>query len=934
MRQGLLVWVCGLFAAQMCAQLGLASLLGVDVGHQFVKAMVVSPSAPLELVLTPDSKRKDEVAVGIRRINGTRDVERAFGSEVVHMMARTPKNCFAHFKPLLGKSYQEDADAWRQYLAEYPAANITANKRHGISLMIDGTDYSAEMLLAMDFQQLINRGDNLIIENDPKSNDMVRDLALTVPDHYDQFQRRALLDAAEMAPAVATAVLVNDGIATAVNYALKLRDWTPGQKEYYMIYDMGSGSTKATLISIMKPEDDPKAPLVIELGGYGFDPDLGGNQYTLALMDLLQNQFVSEYNKVSLAKLKKNAKFNAKLRNAAERAKIILSANTETTVRIDSIVSDVDFIHKVTREDFEAAIVQRVNSALLPIEQALENQLWSENISEEQLKGILLMGGSVRVPLVLDMLTDYFGEEKIMKKLNADEAAVSGATVRAVKILETFKTRPLDVVERTTKDYSILLKGMNKEKVDIFPRGSVYPNVTYYVSEPIQDMDKEYIMELYENDLFLGGKQFTADDYKKSYDEVRCPHGVVFNATFEMTPSRIFEMKGVDLVCLKSPNAATSTNSSATLNEQDTEVSNEAGSKKNNRIKLVTAPVHGKMQTMKNTHKDTIKEHIYKMEQRDASTFELLRARHELESKLYSVNEFLVGLDEESPDFPTKQVNTLKNLKSEYMKWLEYESAKSSVTVVEEKIDKLDELMKRIRLFANSNDVDLTEKTMKALLAEANQTLQYFPDKEKEVYGQMDAMQVEYDEFDINVKEEFMNIKVPYQLASAVIHIERNSTALRSAVKEMQELFAENLFDSSTREDLLELKIRLSESLENLKVDIPSLERAVKYRFKELENIRNKKIRKMKREQKKKQKRESASQSIDTKSAVEEEENISRDTKTYETVSEMHDISMSLSTSTSAVKSTSIESSSSASKPSSKAKAKDSTSSMIPQDEL
>eukprot|EP00494_Astrolonche_serrata_P031429 UN31698 len=133
----------------------------------------------------------------------------------------------------------------------------------------------------------------------------------------------------------------------------------------------------------------------------------------------------------------------ARLKKSAEKAKEILSANKDTTVRITSLIEDFDFKSVITRDQFEHLGSELFQRSMLPLDQVLERS----NLEKEDVDGIVLMGGASRIPKFHDLLTKYLNKD-IRKDLNTDEAAAFGSVFRAANMSTTFRVRQIGFTDR------------------------------------------------------------------------------------------------------------------------------------------------------------------------------------------------------------------------------------------------------------------------------------------------------------------------------------------------------------------------------------------------------------------------------------------------------------------------------------------------------
>lgn len=166
----------------------------------------------------------------------------------------------------------------------------------------------------------------------------VYDVVLTVPSHYTQFERDAVVDAVEIA-GMRTLTLVNDGAAVAVNYAMtRTFSSTP---EYHVIYDAGASSTRATLVSFAALED-PKTKASytqISVLGVGFDRLTGGTDLDRRMREILVERFITQHKR----DIRRDKRGMAKLWKEASRVKAILSANAEAVSTVGTLSFTTSF---------------------------------------------------------------------------------------------------------------------------------------------------------------------------------------------------------------------------------------------------------------------------------------------------------------------------------------------------------------------------------------------------------------------------------------------------------------------------------------------------------------------------------------------------------------------------------------------------------------
>lgn len=439
-----------------------AAVLGIDFGTLNIKAALIKPGIPLDIVLTKDSKRKEAAAVAFKPTKDAKGnivakldhfPERAYGSDALALQGRFPGEVFPNLKLLLGMQFGTDADKTsRIYRQRYPGVQLEQVKELGTAVFKSQafTDevlpFSVEELVAM---QLANIRKNAQVMAGKGSS--VDDVVITVPPFYTADEKQAIIKAATFAGFEVNA-LISDGLAVGLDYA-KTRTFpevTKGEKpEYHMVFDMGAGSTSATVMrfqskSVKDVGRFNKTVQEVAVVGAGWERMLGGDSLTHLIMDDLVKKLLTKPVLKSRGTteddIKKNARAMARLFKEAERARQVLSANTETSVSLEEILPDTDFRTKLTRSDFEKLAAGFDDRVEQPIKEALK----MAKLNIEDLNSVILHGGAIRTPFVQSKLEEVVKDAaKLRSNVNPDESAVFGAAFKAASLSPSFKVKEI-----------------------------------------------------------------------------------------------------------------------------------------------------------------------------------------------------------------------------------------------------------------------------------------------------------------------------------------------------------------------------------------------------------------------------------------------------------------------------------------------------------
>ena len=435
-----------------------SAVLGVDLGTEYIKAALVKPGVPLDIVLTKDSKRKETAAVAFKGLRTRADSaeseafpERIYGSDAVALSARFPKDVYSNLKPLIGLSpTSEGAAAYGAMRPELQMVEGAETGRIGFksaSFVSDEEPFMIEELLAMELKNI--KGNAEIMAGKSYG---IQDVVITIPAFYSVEERRAVIAAAEMA-GLRVLSLISDGLAVGLNYATSRTFPTVnegGRPENHLVYDMGAGSTTATILKFQgrKVRDIGKFNKTIQeiqVLGTGWDKSLGGDALNSIIVEDIVTKFIDKDNIKALGleakQFKSHGRTMAKLWKESERIRQVLSANSETTANFESLYyEDQNLKYKLTRNEFEELASRHLTKVQAPILDALE----SAKLTFADLDSIILHGGAVRTPLVQKQLEDLVKDnDKIRTNVNSDEAAVLGAGFKAATISPSFRVKEI-----------------------------------------------------------------------------------------------------------------------------------------------------------------------------------------------------------------------------------------------------------------------------------------------------------------------------------------------------------------------------------------------------------------------------------------------------------------------------------------------------------
>jgi molecular chaperone DnaK len=264
----------------------------------------------------------------------------------------------------------------------------------------------------------------------------VTEAVITVPAYFNDSQRQATKDAGRIA-GLEVKRIINEPTAAALAYGM---DKAQGDRTV-AVYDLGGGTFDISIIEIAEVDGEHQFEVLATNG----DTFLGGEDFDLRLIEFLADEFKSE-NGIDLHN---DPLALQRLKEAAEKAKIELSSSQQTEVNLPYITADATgpkhLVVKLTRSKLESLVQELVTRSLEPLKVALKDS----GLSASEIDDVILVGGQTRMPMVQQMVADFFGKEP-RKDVNPDEAVAMGASIQgAVLAGEVKDVLLLDVTPLT-----------------------------------------------------------------------------------------------------------------------------------------------------------------------------------------------------------------------------------------------------------------------------------------------------------------------------------------------------------------------------------------------------------------------------------------------------------------------------------------------------
>ncbi|MBK8914849.1 MAG: Fe-S protein assembly chaperone HscA [Phycisphaerales bacterium] len=373
------------------------TIIGIDLGTTYSLVAVPGPGGPRVLRDASGDARLPSV-VTLRPTAGAGlqvEVGWAARSGIVQSAGASVHSV----KRLIGRSLS-DVQAELPFLA-YPVA---AGPRDTLQVRLAGRDFTPQELSAFVLRALRERAIAALGHD-------VRRAVITVPAYFDDVQRQATRQAAELA-GLDVVRIINEPTAAALAYGIGLRAKDRGRPHTVVVYDLGGGTFD---VSVLRIDGD-----VFEVLSTAGDTHLGGDDFDLLLMKRLAGDDAA-----SLAAGGVDAAQRAALRQAAESAKVRLSEADEAEVEF-SLPGAGLTRKRVRRAELEALCAPLIDRTLAHCDAALRDA----GIVVAELDEVVLVGGSTRMPLVRRRVEQHFGRRPCTA-LNPDEVVALGAAMQA-----------------------------------------------------------------------------------------------------------------------------------------------------------------------------------------------------------------------------------------------------------------------------------------------------------------------------------------------------------------------------------------------------------------------------------------------------------------------------------------------------------------------
>ncbi|MDR2017683.1 MAG: molecular chaperone DnaK [Syntrophobacterales bacterium] len=501
-------------------------VIGIDLGTTNSVVAIMEGGDP-KVIINEEGSRLTPSVVAF-----TKDGQILVGQTARRQAITNPENTIFSIKRFMGRRYSEI----QEEIKTLPY-RVVADQEGNARVDVRGKQYTPQEISAFILQKLRKSAEAYLGQT-------IEDAVVTVPAYFNDSQRQATKDAGRIA-ALNVLRIINEPTASALAYGLDKK-----KNETIAVYDFGGGTFD---ISILEVGDN-----VVEVKSTNGDTHLGGDDIDQKIIDWI----VAEFMKDQGIDLSKDKMALQRLKEAAERAKIELSATVETEINLPFITADQTGPKHLTlrmrRAELEQLADDIIQRSMGPCKRALDDA----KLTAEQIDEVVLVGGSTRIPKVQDLVKNFFNKEP-HRGVNPDEVVALGAAVQAGVLAGEVK----DVLLLDVTPLSLGIETLGGVMTRIIERNTTIPTKKSQIFTTAEDSQTN--VEIH---VLQGEREFARDNRTLGRFHLiglpPAPRGIPqIEVTFDIDANGILHVAAKDIATGKEQNITIT--ASTGLNEEE-----------------------------------------------------------------------------------------------------------------------------------------------------------------------------------------------------------------------------------------------------------------------------------------------------------------------------------------------------------------------------